>query len=232
MKPRSGSALLELVTSLTLLALLLALCAGLVRSQSVLVRSISERAAASEAVRTARLVLRAESQDLAISDVRAIAADSFAARIFRAWGIVCSIDSTRTMMRYHGMREPEADKDSLLLVGSERAVAFEEAAPSPDPCATLPGETLVAVRPARALRMNTVVLLFESGAYHLSTRALRYRRGLEGRQPITDELFDDGASSFGPERDRRGLLLRIAPRVNGVPVRGGESRIAFRNRWP
>ena len=39
-------------------------------------------------------------------------------------------------------------------------------------------------------------LVFESGTYYLSQRALRYRIGAEGRQPLTDELLRDAGSAM------------------------------------
>jgi hypothetical protein len=39
-------------------------------------------------------------------------------------------------------------------------------------------------------------MIFESGTYYLSQRALRYRIGGEGRQPITEEFLRDGLSTL------------------------------------
>ena len=232
MKARPGTALLELMTALALLALLSAACAVLIHSQSMLVHSISERTDADETLRTTRLLMRDEFQDLTRADVRAIATDSFAARVYRAWGIVCAVDSSLVILRYRGIRQPEADKDSLLVLGAERAVAFTEAALPERTCEALPREEQVALRTERQLRNGAVVLLFESGAYHLATRALRYRRGLEGRQPITDELIEDRASQFIAEADQLGVIVRVRSRVRAVASRDMEARVGFRNRPP
>jgi len=232
MKRRSGAALLELLTAMTLLGLLAAASGILIHSQSTLVRTISERAAADETMRTARLIVRAEFQDLAAADVRAITTDSLAARVYRGAGIVCAVDSTRVLLRYRGMRRPEPDKDSLLVLGEERAVAFADAVLPGNVCAALPGEDLIALRAQQRLRLNAVVLVFESGAYHVATRALRYRRGLEGRQPVTDELLDDRASGFAAEAGQRGVVVRLRSRPRLVAPRRLESRVGFRNRSP
>jgi hypothetical protein len=230
MTARPGAALLELLTALTLLAMLTAACAVLVHSQSMMLRSISENSAADETLRTTRMIVRAEFQDLSPSDVRSIAGDSVAARVFRAWAIVCDVDSTLATLRYRGIREPEADKDSLLVLGEERAVAFSDAALPREPCPALASEERIAVRTARPLRPNAVVLLFESGSYHLATRALRYRRGLEGRQPVTDELIDDRSSGFGAEA--RGIVIRLKSKPRLVAARATETHVGFRNRAP
>jgi hypothetical protein len=230
MKPRCGAALLELLTALTLLGVLTAACAVLVHSQSRLARTVSENSAADETLRTTRMILRAEFQDIAPIDVRSIADDSVAARVFRAWAIVCDVDSTLATLRYRGIREPEADKDSLLVLGEEHAVAFAQAVLPREPCSVLAGEERIAVRTARPLRRNAVVLLFESGTYHLATRALRYRRGLEGRQPITDELIDDRTSDF--RADPRGIVVRLKSKPRLVAPRATDTRVGFRNRGP
>ena len=230
MRSRAGAALLELLTAMTLLGLLTAASSVLIHSQSILVRTISERAAADETLRTARSIVRAEFQDLSAADVRAIANDSIAARVYRGAGIVCVLDSTRVVLRYRGMRLPEPDKDSLLVIGEESAVAFTDAALQGDACASLPGEELVALRVERRLRLNALVLVFESGAYHLATRALRYRRGLEGRQPVTDELLDDPASGFVAEAGQRGIIVQLRSRPRLVAPRRQDARVGFRNR--
>ncbi|HIF20809.1 MAG TPA: hypothetical protein EYQ27_02630 [Gemmatimonadetes bacterium] len=38
--------------------------------------------------------------------------------------------------------------------------------------------------------------LFERGSYHISGKALRYRRGGAGRQPLTPEVLDTPPSGF------------------------------------
>jgi hypothetical protein len=40
------------------------------------------------------------------------------------------------------------------------------------------------------------MLIFESGSYHLSSRALRYRIGAAGRQPLTAEALHLPGSRF------------------------------------
>ena len=230
MRARPGAALLELLTALTLLGVLTAACAVLIHSQSRLARTVSENSAADETLRTTQMIMRAEFQDISPIDVRSLAGDSVAARVFRAWAIVCAVDSTLATLRYRGIRAPEADKDSLLVLGEERAVAFAEAVLPREPCAVLAGEARLAVRTARPLRRNAVVLLFESGTYHLATRALRYRRAMEGRQPITDELIDDRSSDFRAEP--RGIAVHLKSKPRLVAPRASDTRVGFRNRAP
>lgn len=65
------------------------------------------------------------------------------------------------------------------------------------------------------------VLLFESGSYHISDGAFRYRRGDGGRQPLTAERIDVGASAF--------ILHTIAGMPTVAPADAAEftMRLAF-----
>ena len=47
-----------------------------------------------------------------------------------------------------------------------------------------------------------VARIFERGSYHVVGRALRYRRGLGGRQPLTPNVFDDDRSGMEARLDR------------------------------
>ncbi|MGQ0560271.1 MAG: hypothetical protein ACT443_00185 [Gemmatimonadota bacterium] len=232
MRARRGTALVELVTTLVVLGILLAACAALIHSQTGLVKTVSEGAAAAEALRTARLVLRAELRDLDTTDVRAISADSLATRVYRAWGIVCAIDHRIISLRYRGVRNPDPAKDSLLLVSDARVIAFGAAAAPAESCVPRADEQLVFIATDAKVRLNEVVLLFESGAYHLANHALRYRLGGGGRQPITDELLDDRESWFGAEPGLRGVAVRLRSRALHEAARVADTRIGFSNPLP
>lgn len=193
MKSRRGTGLVELLTSLMLLGLVSAACAAILQSQARLVRHYGELTARSEALRATRALLRHELRDAHPVDVRAVGPDSLAARIFRGVGLACARAEQLVALRYEGLRLPEPDKDSLLVVGEERALAFR-ASTALLTCATQGDERTVVIE-ADGLRPGAVVLWFESGAYHLAGNALRYRRAGEGRQPLTDELIDHRLSS-------------------------------------
>lgn len=194
MTARSGAGLVELLTSLMLLGLVTAACAVILQSQARLVRHYGELSARSEALRSARALLRHELRDVHPADVRAVGSDSVAARIFRGIGLVCARAQRLIALRYEGLRLPEPEKDSLLVVGEERVMAFRTSKASMT-CATQGDEQIVVIE-ADGLKLGAVILWFESGAYHLAGNALRYRRGGEGRQPLTDELIDHRRSSL------------------------------------
>lgn len=193
MNSRAGSALVELLTALALLGVVSAAGVAVMASQARLVRQTAEHAARAEALRSARAILRSELREIEASDVRAVASDSLAFRVFRGAGIVCGRSAQVVTLRYTGLRLPDAEKDSMLVVAEERAVAFQTAAVVGS-CHRQENEALVALR--GYLPSGSLVLFFESGTYHLSGNALRYRRGHEGRQPLTDELIDHRLSRF------------------------------------
>jgi hypothetical protein len=211
MKP--GSTLVELVTTVALLGILSVACGALLKSQAQLLRHTSERAATAETLRTARGVLHAELRDISAADIRGVGSDSLALRVFRGFGIVCAVSEEDVVLRYRGLRAPDPSKDSLLLIAEERTTTFRLASDRPL-CVPRPDEQLITIAPVDPLADGSLVLLFESGSYHIANRALRYRRGTEGRQPLTDELIDDRRSGFSSEPGGFRVLLRSA--VRGV----------------
>ena len=198
--------LAELVTTSALLGILSTACAVLVHAQTQLLRNISDRVAGAEALRTASGIVTAEVRSTAAADVHEIAADSVALRVHRGMAVVAAVADDGVTLDYEGIRDPDPAKDSLLIVGSERVGSFT----------MLAGEPL-RIHPDVPIRERDILLFFESGAYHLATNALRYRRGAEGRQPVTDELIDHRASRFGVVA--QSTLLRIHLRARHSRMR-------------
>jgi hypothetical protein len=211
---RAGFSLLELTAALTLTLVLATLLCGLLIVQVRLARRVADRARTADAVRTARVVLDGEARRGTARDVRAMAPDSFAARSFRGVGLVCAAtDSLRVHVRYRGDRLPDPRKDSLLVVGvrGERTVALADVNAGAAPgCRSAAGEVILHWRAAAPLSDAGVLLVFESGSYYLSGRALRYRLGAEGRQPLTADLFAHPQTSFIGVADD-GLRFRLQP---------------------
>ena len=225
LRPRPGSTLAELVTTLALLGILSVACGALMKSQAQWLRHVSEQAATGETIRTARGILHAELRDISAADVLSVAADSLALRVFRGFGIVCAVSEDGVVLRYRGLRAPDAGKDSLLVIAAERTTAFRLVSDR-QLCALRPGEQLITVAPVDPIEDGSLVLLFESGAYHIANRALRYRRGSEGRQPLTDELIDDRRSGFSTEPGGFRVLLH-GPAPRGI---GADTYIRLSNR--
>ncbi len=195
MRARAGAALLEIVVAATLAAVVMSSAALLLQAQSRLAHQILERSERSDAARSALLTLGQEWRTLAPSaDIYAVAADSISTRIFRGLALVCGRAAHKTLVRYRGLRLPDPAKDSLLQVANGNVLAFTMVAPDSG-CLPAPGEQVLAFDSTVASR-GIMWLLFEPGGYHLSTQALRYRRGADPRQPITNQLFDDRRSAF------------------------------------
>ncbi|HEX6693565.1 MAG TPA: hypothetical protein VF035_02560 [Longimicrobiales bacterium] len=201
---RPGYLLAEAVVMLVLAVLVGAIMCGALLSQVRLARSISERVARNDAARSALHIVPTELRTLDPStDIRAAAADSIAARWVRSSGIVCAGAPPDLWVRMTGMRQPDPSKDSVIIVraGSDRVVGIDAVAPDASACVGVGSGPVYRIRSAdMAADTNAVVggaaLVFESGTYYLSQRALRYRVGAEGRQPLTDEALRDAGSAM------------------------------------
>lgn len=171
----------------TLFALVLMAIAGFVAAQGDLAAAQRDRVRALEAVRTARTVLDAELRSLAPSDLVALGRDSIRIRAMRGSGIICGSDSGAVVVRYRGVRAPDPAKDSLLIIrtGVPDSVYAVEATGRDPACPYGLRLTLDRTPPG-----NGVALVFETGTYHLSGGAVRFRRGAAGRQPMTETVLD------------------------------------------
>ncbi len=209
MRARAGLTLAECMVALALGGLVSAAVASVLTTQGRLVRVMMTREADSDALRVTAAVLRSELRWLAPQrDVRAVAGDSIAVRLFRGTGVVCGRDGDRLLVRYRGARLPSADKDSVLVRtdSAESAHALTRI----DAGALCDGQPAVGILldpapPVPAL----MAFVFESGTYYVRDRALRFRLGREGRQPLTDERF----ATSGP-----GVALDAAGAAALVPI--------------
>jgi hypothetical protein len=196
MRP-GASSVAELLLVAWLFALVLGGVARFAHSQNRLAALQRDRLRVEEALRTGKLVLSGELRFQTPGDVAAHG-DSLRIRAFRGGGEVCGVDAGGALhVRYRGMRQPEPDKDSLLVV------------------------TRVSVEPARLVSWSrsmvcagglqlsleaptdpgaAYLLLYETGAYSLAAGAIRYRRGGGGRQPLTEAIFRDLAIESAPGR--------------------------------
>jgi hypothetical protein len=195
---RDGSSLIETVAVLSLSSFVMAVIGGICLAQMRLARATADQVADAEAVRTVTQALAGEARRMTAADVRTFSADSLVVRAFRGTGIPCGGAAAAALVRYMGDRLPDPAKDSVLVVGpaSEAAVPLLDSAPAPGQCPALPGEAVLLWRTGGTLPPGSVVLLFESGSYHLATRALRYRTGAGGRQPLTAEALHHPYTRF------------------------------------
>jgi hypothetical protein len=194
----AGSSLVEVLAVLTLTCLLLALVVGICIAQLRLARATADRAAITEAARTTAFVLSGEARRMTRDDVRALSGDSISVRAFRGVAIPCSMGSDGAIVRYSGDRLPDSGKDSVLVLtaaGSAVLTLLGSTTASAS-CIAHSGESIMEWRFDGNVPPASVMLIFESGSYHLSGRALRYRMGAAGRQPLTAEALRHPGSRF------------------------------------
>jgi hypothetical protein len=207
---RPGATLVEVLVGMTAGALFIVLLTGLLAAELRRARTAAEHTARQDALRVSWSVIGAELRFLAAADIHALGGDSIAIRAIRGLLLPCAPN----VYRFRGMRLPDPAKDSVVAVVSGAALAFRAGAQPPaDACGEPVHES------GSGARLYSLpdpapfepLLLFEPGAYHLQGRALRYRLGGEGRQPLTGEWFDNAGS--GLAGDATALArLRLAPR--------------------
>ena len=217
---RTGVTLLEALIAVVIGIVLVTLAGRTLLHAMAVSRDAVARDDRLVARRIARLTLRSELAALGPREARSAGGDSLRMRAVRGAGRVCRIESDAVVVDLQAVRSPEPDKDSLELIGSLGAVHTVDlvgAGAEPDACgATARG------RPTRLRssgRVGTDVIfirLFETGSYHLDRGALRYRRGLGGRQPLTPEVWD-GTSSLVLDPPWIRVSLREVP-GDSMPV--------------
>lgn len=133
-------------------------------------------------------------------------------RAFRGVAQLCGGASAAGggLVRPQGMRDADPEKDSLLLLttdGAWRAAKLTGRLAAGNGCGG--GVEIWSWHPPVADVL--LARLFESGSYHLEDRAIRYRLGAAGRQPLTEERLDAGSAFL---RAGAGLRLRLHVRVD------------------
>jgi hypothetical protein len=186
-------------------------------------RELGERADALVALRIGRHVLRRELRHGTPGRDWTTEHDSLALRAFRGVAMICASDtvSAELVVWYRGERAADSTKDSLLLLGEgggAEARALLGTGVAPTPC-TGPGSGVAERwRLDRAAPSGSLVArVFERGSYHLSNAALRYRRGVSGRQPLTPEVLS-ATTAWDLTDDRLGVTL--VPAREGAPWSG------------
>jgi hypothetical protein len=201
---RGGYGIVEMIVAMALAGLIATLATSLIVMQARLLVRGATRVESLDALRTATLLMPIELRAHAMPDLYAVGGDSAAIRAFRGTGLVCDVRTGASSIRYRGWRDPDATKDSVLIVTRvpEHAAAIA-AVSHGGSCTALPGETILDIAlGADSLQLEDVVLVFEPGAYHLSTGALRYRAPGGTRQPLTADVLR--GAGFG-------LLMRTPP---------------------
>lgn len=200
MTRRSGFTMVEMIVALTLTGLFAAALLGAIAPAERAARWHARQVVRGEAVRTTVAILTAELRYVSpVTDIHGIGADTIAMRVFRGTGVVCAVAAAGPIVRYTGLRRPEPAKDSALVIhgdGSASAARVAAVTRVASECATRGDEDLIRVELDPPPTAPAVILVFESGSYHLADRALRYRQGDSGRQPLTAEAFAGRGNRF------------------------------------
>lgn len=209
---------MELLIALTLATVVLAGVVGFLLASVRWTDRTSARAEALELVRTVWVVLDEEIRPgLPGRDWRLTSDRAVELRAFRGVGRVCGLEGGRWAVAYRGIRAPDPNRDSLLVLGRDggwRGALLEGAWTGGVGCELDPGES------ARLLTWTgggdeepVLVRSFESGRYSLEEGAFRYRRGAGGRQPLTPERVGP-SSRF--EAEAPGIRVRLEVRGWGA----------------
>lgn len=191
---RRGYTLAEALVALLVAGILTACLAVVLDAVARVALRHAGAAAAAETERTVAAILGPELRAATAVDV-SFAADSVRLRAFRGRGIVCASETGSITMSYAGVRRPEDDKDSVLVIGETAERTFDVAGvTSSDACG--PGSVRLTIGGADSLRAPLVALVFETGAYSIATSAFRYRLGSAGRQPLTEENLSSAGSGI------------------------------------
>jgi hypothetical protein len=176
---------------------------------------LMERSEALDTERVAWHVLGAElGAGIAVRDYGLPSGRVLPLRAFRGTAELCAALRTANggVVRYRGMRGPDPEKDSLLVLttgGSWHTLRLVSREDGPAPCPGWPAEDGERWRWEPPLDDVLLARVFERGTYHLEDRALRYLSGTGGRQPLTPERLDGSSSVFAPVSGRLDLFLRV-----------------------
>lgn len=213
-----GFSLVELLAALAIAGLIGAILIGTLVAQLRLARRAADQVLQGDALRTAHTVLAGELRRITPADLRTVTSDSIALRAFRGTALRCGAAADPVadpvIVRYQGDRLPDTAKDSVLVIdatGGHRVSALiSTKTAATDACSARSGELLLEWQLAEPLPAPAVLLNFESGRYFLSGRALRYRLGGEGRQPLTAEAFHHPHTQFQDASDGRRLRFMLS----------------------
>jgi len=223
---RSGTSLVEALVALLLGVFLMHLGLTTLRRLDDFEDRARRRHDAMLAARIAHTVLRSELDRGRAGFDWFATEDSLVLRAFRGTGVVCDLgtDPNEVSVAYLGDRRPDPSKDSVEITrrdGTDTRVALEADMRAASPCGMeLDGETTRVWRLSAPVPADAVVArIYESGSYHLSGAALRYRVGRGGRQPLTPDVWQDVSTGLYLVDSGVGLTLTPLPGF-GAPRSG------------
>ncbi len=228
---RCGVTVVEVLVSLLLGLVVISLGWGALARQRTVASRLGSEADLLSARRLAAIVIGKELRaGVRGRDWVVGAPDSLPLRAFRGWGPVCGFGSEpgNIVVVYHGERVANPVKDSVLILtadGWQRADLKRRASGAGSCAMDLGGDSeMWTIDPP--VPGALVARVFERGSYHVSGGALRYRRGLGGRQPLTLDVFDDDRSTIEAGVDR--VIFRLV--ADGLHA-GGDTNSAALQFW-
>lgn len=162
--------------------------------------------------------------------------DTVGLRVFRGTALPCRGGEPGGLeVVYRGLRGVDPGKDSVLVLDREGGWTAADllrsgpSSPERSQCPTsVEGSRFRWVLEPEPEHLPLALRVFERGSYHLAGRALRYRRGRGGRQPLTGEVFAD-TSALEPHPGG-GLRIRLHFDPSGVEEDPARSWSA--THWP
>ncbi len=193
-----GFSLLEALVATLLLFLVLQSGLAVFSQFRVAVSRVAHRAEVLETIRTVAWILPEElSGGQPGRDWGPVFRDSIPLRAFRGLAMVSSgFPGGKGMsVCYRGIRAPNAEKDSVLLLGTDGRWTPHELVSrvrGEAGCMSVEEGWWETWRLDPAPVESVLARVFERGSYHIADGAFRYRRGRGGRQPLTPERISVG----------------------------------------
>ena len=214
---RRGTSTVEVLVSIVLTTILVHLSWSVLVAARKTADRLIQRSEAIDAERLGWHVLSSELRaGIPARDWRVEGGKVIPLRAFRGLAEVCPSISAAdgALVRYRGMRLPDPVKDSLLVLSaSGRWLALELSSRSASltTCPDWPGEPVERWGWEPELDGVLLARLFERGSYHIEDKAIRYRVGDAGRQPLTAERVESGSLL---SLTASGVDLRLRVRVD------------------
>lgn len=221
-RDHAGHSLAEALVALFVAGLFLICLTGILVAVGRVAARHADSAAAAETERTIMAILSAELRTLTAADA-GFGPDSVRLRAFRGGGDVCAVGPASVDVRYRGVRLPEQDKDSVLLIWTRAEAVFDLVGTGAGSCA--PGSLRLDLSTPLpdSIGGPLVALAFETGAYSIGGAAFRYRRGGGGRQPLSEDNLSSASGMRFVRGDGNAAVL--------VTLRSLESRRAPTVSW-
>lgn len=225
---RRGASLAEAIVSLLLTLLIIQLTWWLAAAARRAGTQLIEKSDALETERLAWHVLAREvGSGVAVRDWTLDKPTVLVLRAFRGVAEVCAATAAPEggLVGYRGMRVPDPSKDSLLLMtasGDWRVARLTSRAASKETCASGSAGAVERWRWDPPVAGVLLARVFERGSYHLEDRAVRYRTGDAGRQPLTPEVLGSRGNGFAFDGSGVDLSLSV---VTGAATRSWSRRL-------